>query len=198
MILATVGPGARLAAACAEPTTFEPRAGSAGAELIVRRPLGRRGRSGWRSCSRLAIPALSMNTGQPSANSLGGNGRRRTSAARLEPRRRPERRRHPDPGAHARRPGRRATRRARSRAATPGVYAALAPGHAHFRQAGDSLITRDPAPRATPRAGQATVARAAHGAARASPAASRSAATPRREHRLQPRRLRQLPADARR
>ncbi len=106
----------------------------------------------------LAAPALSMNTGQPRANSLGGNGQAARTLHALE--------RQGVPGAvvfpiqvltHG---GRGAAEQASAIArATPGVYTVLAPATASFRAGHDSLVSVIPTAEGNTSAGTATVTR---------------------------------------
>ena len=106
----------------------------------------------------LAAPALSMNTGQPRANSLGGNGQPARTLHALE--------RQGVPSAvvfpiqvltHG---GRGAAEQASAIArATPGVYTVLAPATLSFRQGHDSLVSVVPTAEGNTSAGTATVTR---------------------------------------
>ena len=106
----------------------------------------------------LTIPALSMNTGQPRANSLGGTGQPARTLHALE--------RSGMPSAvvfpiqvltHG---GAAAAQRATAIAgATPGVYTVLAPATSSFRQGRDSLISVIPTAEGNTAAGTATVTR---------------------------------------
>ena len=106
----------------------------------------------------LAAPALSMNTGQPRANSLGGNGQPARTLHALE--------RQGVPSAvvfpiqllsHG---GSAAARQASAVAAsTPGVYTVLTPATPSFRRGRDSLISVIPAAEGNTSAGTATVTR---------------------------------------
>jgi putative drug exporter of the RND superfamily len=106
----------------------------------------------------LAIPALSMNTGQPRANSLGGHGQPAQTLHALE--------RQGVPSAvvfpiqlltHG---GPAAARRATAIAnATPDVYTVLAPATASFRHGHDALISVIPTAEGNTTAGTATVTR---------------------------------------
>jgi putative drug exporter of the RND superfamily len=106
----------------------------------------------------LAIPALSMNTGQPRANSLGGTGQPARTLHALE--------RTGVPGAvvfpiqvltHG---GTAAARQTVTIAgATPGVYTVLAPATSSFRHGQDSLISVIPTAEGNTAAGTATVTR---------------------------------------
>ena len=106
----------------------------------------------------LAIPALSMNTGQPRANSLGGNGQPAQTLHALE--------RQGAPSAvvfpiqvltHG---GPAAARRAITIAgATPGVYTVLAPPTSSFRHGNDTLLSVIPTAEGDTSAGTATVTR---------------------------------------
>jgi RND superfamily putative drug exporter len=106
----------------------------------------------------LAIPALSMNTGQPRANALGGNGQPARNLHALE--------RQGVPSAvvfpiqvltHG---GPAAARRAITIAgATPGVYTVLAPATSSFRHGNDSLLSVIPTAEGSTSDGTATVTR---------------------------------------
>ena len=106
----------------------------------------------------LAVPALSMNTGQPRANSLGGNGQPAQTLHALE--------RQGAPSAvvfpiqvltHG---GPAAVQRAISIAgATPGVYTVLAPPTSSFRHGNDTLLSVIPTAEGDTSAGTATVTR---------------------------------------
>ena len=106
----------------------------------------------------LALPALSMNTGQPKANSLGGTGQPALTLHALE--------RGGVPAAvtfpiqvltHG---GPAAATQARAIAAsTPGIYTVLAPVTPSFRHGGDSLLSVIPRDEGNTSAGTATVAR---------------------------------------
>ena len=106
----------------------------------------------------LAIPALSMNTGQPRANALGGNGQPARNLHALE--------RQGVPSAvvfpiqvltHG---GPAAARRAITIAgATPGVYTVLAPATSWFRHGNDSLLSVIPTAEGSTSDGTATVTR---------------------------------------
>jgi RND superfamily putative drug exporter len=106
----------------------------------------------------LAAPALSMNTGQPRANSLGGNGPAARTLHALE--------RQGVPSAivfpiqvltHG---GPSSTELASAIAATtPGVYTVLAPATPSFRQGHDSLLSVIPTAEGNTSAGTATVTR---------------------------------------
>ena len=106
----------------------------------------------------LAVPALSMNTGQPRANSLGGNGQPARTLHALE--------RQGVPSAvvfpiqvltHGRRAA--AERAISIAAATPGVYTVLAPATSSFRRGNDSLLSVIPTAEGNTSAGTATVTR---------------------------------------
>jgi RND superfamily putative drug exporter len=106
----------------------------------------------------LAIPALSMNTGQPRANSLGGHGQPARTLHALE--------RQGVPSAvvfpiqiltHG---GTAAAQRASTIAAhTPGVYTVLAPATSSFRHGQDALLSVIPTAEGNSSAGTATVTR---------------------------------------
>ncbi|MEY9838103.1 MMPL family transporter [Streptacidiphilus sp. EB103A] len=106
----------------------------------------------------LALPALSMNTGQPRANSLGGNGRPALTLHALESGGVPSAVVFPiQVLTHG---GTAAADQARAIAqATPGVYTVLAPATLSFRQGSDSLISVIPTDEGNSSAGTATVAR---------------------------------------
>ena len=108
VILAAWGPALDKHRVRSSSTTFS-RRWESWAKLIVRRRWIA-GAIGLAIVIGLALPALSMNTGQPRANSLGGNRPAGRDPARPRAPGRAERRRVPDPGADARRPGRRSTR----------------------------------------------------------------------------------------
>lgn len=106
----------------------------------------------------LATPALSMNTGQPLANSLGGTGQPARTLHALEATGVPsavvfpiQLLAHGGPAA--------AERATAIAASTPGVYTVLAPATAQFRHGGDSLISVIPLNEGATSAGAATVAR---------------------------------------
>jgi RND superfamily putative drug exporter len=107
----------------------------------------------------LAIPALSMNTGRPRANSLGGNGQPVQTLHALERTGVPSAVVFPiqvltHGGAAA------AAQRAITIAgATPGVYTVLAPATSSFRQGQDSPISVIPTAEGNASAGTATVSR---------------------------------------
>ena len=127
------------------------------AELVVRRRWVA-GILGLAIVVGLAIPALSMNTGQPRANSLGGTGRPARTLHALE--------RTGVPSAvvfpiqvltHG---GAAAAQRATAIAsATPGVYTVLAPATSSFRHGQDSLLSMIPTAEGNTSAGTATVTR---------------------------------------
>ena len=106
----------------------------------------------------LAIPALSMNTGQPRANSLGGNGQPARTLHALE--------RQGVPSAvvfpiqvltHG---GTAAAQRAMTIAAhTHGVYTVLAPATSAFRRGQDALLSVIPTAEGNTAAGTATITR---------------------------------------
>jgi putative drug exporter of the RND superfamily len=106
----------------------------------------------------LAAPAISMNTGQPRANSLGGNGQPARTLHALE--------RQGVPSAvvfpiqvltHG---GPATAQRAITIAgATPGVYTVLAPATSSFRHGNDSLLSVIPTAEGNTSAGTATVTR---------------------------------------
>jgi RND superfamily putative drug exporter len=106
----------------------------------------------------LAVPALSMNTGQPLANSLGGNGQAARTLQALEHHGVPSAvvfpiqvLTHGGPGA--------AQRASTITRATPGVYTVLAPATSSFRKGQDALISVIPTAEGSTSAGAATVTR---------------------------------------
>ena len=156
VILAAWGPALDRHRVRSSSTTFS-RRWESWAKLIVRRRWGA-GTVGLAIVLGLAAPALSMNTGQPRANSLGGNGQPARSLHALE--------RQGVPSAvvfpiqvltHG---GSAATLRAISiAAATPGVYTVLAPATLSFRHGNDSLLSVIPTAEGNTSAGTATVTR---------------------------------------
>jgi RND superfamily putative drug exporter len=137
-------------------TTFS-RGWERWATLIVRRRWAA-GILGLAIVAGLAAPALSMNTGQPRANSLGGNGQPAMTLHALE--------RTGVPSAvvfpiqvltHG---GPAAADRAKAIAeSTPGVYTVLAPAASSFRRGRDALLSVIPFDEGNTAAGVATVAR---------------------------------------
>jgi RND superfamily putative drug exporter len=137
-------------------TTFS-RGWERWATLIVRHRWAA-GLLGLAIVAALAAPALSMNTGQPRANSLGGNGQAAMTLHALE--------RTGVPSAvvfpiqvltHG---GAAAADRAKAIAeSTPGVYTVLAPATPSFRQGHDFLLSVIPTDEGNTAAGTATVAR---------------------------------------
>jgi RND superfamily putative drug exporter len=105
----------------------------------------------------LAAPALSMNTGQPRANSLGGNGQPAQTLHALEHQGVPSAVVFPiQVLAH----GPAAANQARAIAgATPGIYTVLAPATPSFHQGRDSLLSVIPTAEGNTSAGTATVTR---------------------------------------
>jgi RND superfamily putative drug exporter len=106
----------------------------------------------------LAIPALFMNTGQPRANSLGGNGQPAMTLHALESGGVPSAVVFPiQVLTHG---GPAAADKAKAIAeSTPGVYTVLAPATPSFRQGNDSLLSVIPTDEGNTSAGTATVAR---------------------------------------
>jgi RND superfamily putative drug exporter len=106
----------------------------------------------------LALPALSMNTGQPRANSLGGNGQPARTLHALEHQGVPSAVVFPiQVLTHG---GGAAAQRASSIArATRGVYTVLAPPTSAFRHGNDSLLSVIPTAEGDTTAGTATVTR---------------------------------------
>jgi RND superfamily putative drug exporter len=156
VILAAWGPALDKHRVRSSSTTFSPRWES-WANLIVRRRWVA-GTVGLAIVIGLAVPALSMNTGQPRANSLGGNGQPARTLHALE--------RQGVPSAvvfpiqvltHG---GPIAAQRVISIArTTPGVYTVLAPRTASFRHGNDALLSVIPSAEGNTSAGTATVTR---------------------------------------
>jgi putative drug exporter of the RND superfamily len=156
VILAVWGPALDRYRVRSNSTTFS-RGWERWATLIVRHR--------WAACvaglvivGALAAPALAMNTGQPHADSLGGNGTPATTLHALE--------RSGVPSAvtfpiqlltHG---GPAAADRAKAIAeATPGVYAVLAPATPSFHHGNDALLSVIPTDEGSTAAGTATVTR---------------------------------------
>ena len=155
VILAAWGPALDKRGLRSDSTTFSRRWASWG-QLVVRRRWVA-GALGLAIVLALAAPALSMNTGQPRANSLGGNGQPAKTLHALERQGVPSAvvfpiqvLTHGGPAA--------ARQAATIAAATPGVYAVLAPETSSFRQGPDSLISVIPEAEGNTSAGTATVA----------------------------------------
>jgi putative drug exporter of the RND superfamily len=137
-------------------TTFSRRWESWGNLIVRRRWIA--GILGLAIVLGLAVPALSMNTGQPRANALGGSGQPAQTLHALE--------RTGVPSAvvfpiqvltHG---GPMAAQRATTIAGnTPGVYTVLPPATSSFRQGQDSLISVIPTAEGNTSAGTATVTR---------------------------------------
>jgi putative drug exporter of the RND superfamily len=125
------------------------------AKLIVRRRWVA-GAVGLAIVIGLALPALTMNTGQPRANSLGGSGQPARTLHALERQGVPSAVVFPiQVLAHG---GPAAARRAiRIADATPGVYTVLAPATSAFRHGPDSLLSVIPTAEGNTSAGTATV-----------------------------------------
>jgi putative drug exporter of the RND superfamily len=155
-ILAAWGPALDKRRVRSGSTTYS-RAWERWGRLVVRRRWVA-GTAGLAVVLALAIPALSMNTGQPRANSLGGSGQPALSLHGIE--------RQGVPSAvvfpiqvltHE---GSAAAERASAIArATPGVYTVLAPATAAFRQGQDALVSVIPTAEDNTSAGTATVTR---------------------------------------
>jgi RND superfamily putative drug exporter len=153
-ILAAWGPALDKHRVRSGSTTFS-RRWESWAKLIVRRRW-LAGAVGLAIVIGLALPALTMNTGQPRANSLGGNGQPARTLHALE--------RHGVPSAvvfpiqvlaHG---GPAAARHAiRIADATPGVYTVLAPADSSFRHGNDSLLSVIPTAEGNTSAGTGTV-----------------------------------------
>ena len=164
VILAAWGPALDERGLRSGSTTFSRRWASWG-QLVVRRRWVA-GALGLSIVLALAAPALSMNTGQPRANSLGGNAQPAKTLHALE--------RQGVPSAvvfpiqvltHG---GPTTARQAAAIAdATPGVYAVLAPETSSFHQGPDSLISVIPNAEGNTSAGTATVAQLRTALARA-------------------------------
>jgi len=155
-ILATWGPALDKHRVRKGSTTFS-RGWERWASLIVRRRWIA-GTAGLFIVIGLALPALFMNTGQPRANSLGGNGQPALTLHALESTGVPSAVVFPiqvltHGGAAA------ADQAKAIAAATPGVYTVLAPATPSFRQGSDSLISVIPTDEGNSSAGTATVAR---------------------------------------
>jgi RND superfamily putative drug exporter len=156
VILASWGPTLDKRRVRSGSTTFS-RGWERWATLIVRRRWAA-GIVGLAVVLGLAAPALSMNTGQPRANSLGGSGQPAQLLHGLERTGVPSAvvfpiqvLTHGGPAA--------AQRAIRIASATPGVYTVLAPANASFRQGQDSLISVIPTAEGNTTAGTDTVAR---------------------------------------
>jgi putative drug exporter of the RND superfamily len=155
-ILAAWGPALDERRVRSGSTTYS-RAWERWGRLVVRRRWIA-GTAGLAVVVALAIPALSMNTGQPRANALGGTGRPALSLHAIE--------RQGVPSAvvfpiqvltHG---GSAAAERASAIArGTPGVYAVLAPATAAFRHGQDALVSVIPTAEGNTSAGTATVTR---------------------------------------
>jgi RND superfamily putative drug exporter len=137
-------------------TTFS-RGWQRWAALIVRRRWAA-GIAGLAIVIALAAPALWMNTGQPRANSLGGNGQPAMTLHGLESTGVPSAVVFPiQVLVHG---GPAAADQAEAIAeSTPGVYTVLAPATPQFRHGGDSLLSVIPTHEGNTPAGTATVAR---------------------------------------
>jgi RND superfamily putative drug exporter len=137
-------------------TTFSRRWESWGKLVVRRRWVA--GILGLAIVLGLAAPALSMNTGQPRANSLGGTGQPARTLHALERQGVPSAvvfpiqvLTHGGPMA--------AQRTITIAGATPGVYTVIAPTTSSFRQVQDSLISVIPTAEGNTSAGTATVTR---------------------------------------
>jgi RND superfamily putative drug exporter len=155
VLLATLGPVLDKHRVRKGSTTFS-RGWERWAKVIVRRRWIA-GIAGLVIVLGLAAPALTMNTGQPRANSLGGTGAPALTLHRLEAGGVPSAVVFPiQLLAHG---GPAADQAAAIAAATPGVYTVLAPATPSFRRGSDALITVIPADEGNTPAGVATVAR---------------------------------------
>jgi RND superfamily putative drug exporter len=126
-------------------------------QLIVRRRWVA-GVAGLAAVLALAVPALSMNTGQPRANSLAQTGPAAKALHGLERQGVPSGVVFPiQVLTHGGAAG--ASSAAAAARATPGVYAVLAPATSSFRSGGDSMLSVIPAAEGNTSAGTATVTR---------------------------------------
>jgi hypothetical protein len=126
----------------------------------------------------LAVPALTLNTGQANPNSLGGNSPAAHALRDLERQGVPRAAVFPiQVLTHGGATG--ASQAAAIAARTEGLYAVLAPGEPPFRDGADSMLSVIPTAEGATAAGKATVTRLAQRSP-AFPGASRWAATPRR------------------
>ncbi len=156
VILAAWGPALDKHRVRSSSTTFS-RRWESWAKLIVRRRWVA-GAVGLAIVIGLALPALTMNTGQPRANSLGGSGQPARTLHALERQGVPSAVVFPiQVLAHG---GPAAARRAiRIADATAGVYTVLAPATSAFRNSNDSLLSVIPNAEGNTSAGTATVTR---------------------------------------
>jgi RND superfamily putative drug exporter len=156
VILATWGPALDRHRVRSGSTTFS-RGWQRWATMIVRRRWAA-GLAGLVIVLGLAAPALSMNTGQPRANSLGGSGRPAQTLHALESTGVPSAVVFPiQVLTHG---GTAAADQAKAvAAATPGIYTVLAPATPSFRRHNDSLLSVIPTDEGNSKAGTATVAR---------------------------------------
>ncbi|HEY0693264.1 MAG TPA: MMPL family transporter [Kribbella sp.] len=156
VILATWGPALDKHRVRSGSTTFS-RGWQRWATMIVRRRWAA-GLAGLVIVLGLAAPALSMNTGQPRANSLGGSGRPAQTLHALESTGVPSAVVFPiQVLTHG---GTAAADQAKAvAAATPGIYTVLAPATPSFRRRNDSLLSVIPTDEGNSKAGTATVAR---------------------------------------
>jgi putative drug exporter of the RND superfamily len=154
VILAAWGPALDKHRVRSSSTTFS-RRWESWAKLVLRRRWIA-GAVGLAIVIALAIPALSMNTGQPRANALGGNGQPATTLHALERQGVPSAVVFPIQVLIHGSPA--AARRAITIAgATPGVYTVLAPATSSFRHGNDSLLSVIPTAEGNSSAGTATV-----------------------------------------
>jgi RND superfamily putative drug exporter len=156
VILATWGPALDRHRVRRGSTTFS-RGWERWGRLIVRRRWIA-GAFGLAIVVGLALPALSMNTGQPRANSLGGTGQPALTLHALERGGVPSGLVFPiQVLTHG---GPAAAEQAQAIAqSTPGIYTVLAPATPSFRRGGDSLLSVIPYDEGNSSAGTATVAR---------------------------------------
>jgi RND superfamily putative drug exporter len=155
-ILAAWGPALDRRRVRSGSTTYS-RAWERWGQLVVRRRWVA-GTVGLAVVLALAIPALSMNTGQPRANSLGGNGQAARTLHALEGEGVPSAVAFPiQVFTHGGAPA--AAQAAAIARGTPGVYTVLAPRTAAFRQGQDALVSVIPTAEGNTSAGTAMVTR---------------------------------------
>jgi RND superfamily putative drug exporter len=156
VILASFGPALDRHRVRSGSTTYS-RAWESWARLVVRRRWVA-GAVGAAIVLALAIPALSMNTGQPRANSLGGTGQAAQTLHALERQGVPSAVTFPVQILTHGRSAAAAQAQAIARA-TPGVYTVLAPATPAFRRGQDALLSVIPTAEGNSSAGTATVSR---------------------------------------
>jgi RND superfamily putative drug exporter len=155
-MLASFGPALDKHRVRSGSTTFSRTWESWGRSVVRRRWIA--GITGLAIVLALAVPALSMNTGQPRANSLGGTGQPARTLHALERQRVPSAvtfpiqiLTHGGPAA--------AEQASTIASATAGVYTVLAPATPSFRQGHDALLSVIPTAEGNTSAGTATVTR---------------------------------------